>query len=88
MTAIPAENKSRKRRKPVSIEVGRCYRLNAWYGLGQPSDVVVYVYAIEGNKQRWVRVRAVSADHELGYNAVGYTDFLRSVHSEAPTAKN
>lgn len=77
-----------RKRKPETIEVGKCYRLFAFYGLGAPSDVVVYVYAIEGNKQRCVRARAVSADHELGWNAMGYTEFLRSVHSEAPTAKN
>ena len=77
-----------KARKPKAIEVGKCYRLFAFYGLGDPSEVVVYVYAIEGLKQRRVRVRAVSADHELGWNAEGYTSFLRMVHSEVPTAKN
>lgn len=77
-----------KARKPKTIEVGKCYRLFAFYGLGDPSDVVVYVYAIEGEKQRQVRVRAVSADHNLGWNTEGYTAFLRRVHSEAPTAKN
>lgn len=77
-----------KARKPKTIEAGKCYRLFAFYGLGQPSDIVVYVYAIEGVKQRCCRVRAVSADHDLGYNAVGYTDFWRSVHSEVPTINN
>lgn len=77
-----------RKRKPKSIQIGKCYRLFAWYGLGKPSDVVVYVYAIEGEKQRYVRVRAVSADHELGWNCCGYTEFLSKVHSEAPTAMN
>jgi len=77
-----------KVRKPKVIEVGKCYRLFAFYGLGDPSDVVVYVYAIEGTKQRRVRVRAVSSDHELGWNVASYSEFLRKVHSEAPTVKN
>jgi len=75
-----------KARKPKAIEVGKCYRMSAWFGLGHPSDVVVYVYAIEGQRQRTVRVRGVT--QEIGYNAVSYTTFLRDVHSEAPTAKN
>lgn len=76
-----------KARKPKTIEVGKCYRLFAFYGLGDPSDTVVYVYAIEGMKQRTVRVRA-TGEHELGWSAIGYTDFYRKVHSEVPTAKN
>jgi len=75
-----------RRRKPTTIEVGKCYRLSAFYGMGQPSDVIAYVYAIEGTKQRCVRVRGVTV--ELGYNAISYSDFLRKVHSEAPTFKN
>lgn len=74
-------------RKPKTIEVGKCYRLSAWYGLGDPSDVILYVYAIEGDRRRIVRCRAVSG-HELGWNAVGYTPLLRAVHSEVPTAIN
>lgn len=73
-------------RKPRSIEPGKCYRLFAFYGLGQPSDTIAYVYAIEGKKQRWVRVRGVNC--ELGYNADSYTNFLRNVHSEVPNVIN
>jgi hypothetical protein len=74
-------------RKPKQIEVGKCYRLSAFYGLGDPSDIIVYVYAIEGERNRHVRVRAVG-EHELGWNCEGYTSFLRRVHSEAPLVIN
>lgn len=76
-----------KARKPKVIEVGKCYRLNAFYGLGDPSEVVVYVYAIDGVKQRYVRIECV-AGYELGWNMEAYSAFLRRVHSEVPTAKN
>ena len=75
-------------RKPKVIEVGKCYRLNAFYGLGDPSDVIVYVYAIEGKRQRTVRVQSVSLEYDLGWNAEGYTAFLRHVHSEVPNVRN
>lgn len=77
-------NTMARKRKPKSIEVGKCYRL-AWFGL--PSDTIAYVYAIEGRKQRTVRVQTV-AGPELGWTADSYTHFLRSVHSETPTTKN
>jgi hypothetical protein len=73
-----------KARKPKCIEVDKAYRLNAVYGLGAPSDVVVYVTAIEGNKQRIVRVREVT-DYGLGWSADNYSSFLRKVHSEVET---
>jgi len=60
-----------KPRKPKTIEVGKCYRLLAWYGLGQPSDTIAYVYAIEGAAQRTVRVQTV-AGPDLGWNADSY----------------
>lgn len=73
------------KRKPAKIEAGKCYRMNRF---GRRSDVVVYVYAIEGAKQRWCMLKAVSPGHALGYNADSYTSFLRRVHSEEPTARN
>lgn len=77
----------RRRRKPKVIEPGKCYRMNAFYGLGDPSDLIVYVYAIEGVRQRFVRVRAVG-EHELGYNAESYSEFKRRVYCEEPTVMN
>jgi hypothetical protein len=44
----------------------------------------VYVRAIDGNKQRLVRVREVS-DYGLGWSADSYSSFLRKVHSEVET---
>lgn len=80
-----------KTRKPSMVEIGKCYRLYRFAGCGlgirEPGDVVVYVYDIEGTKHRCVRMKSIS-EQELGYNAAGYNDFLRMVHSEAPTAKN
>lgn len=73
-----------KPRKPKSIEAGKCYRLNVF---GEASDFVVYVYAIEGRRQRHVRVQTIDG-HALGWNYASYTEFLRRVHSEAPAAKN
>jgi hypothetical protein len=74
-------------RKPKRIEVGKCYRLFAFYGLGAPSDMIVYVYAIEGEKRRHVRVTAIG-EHELGWNYESYSAFMRKVHSEVPNAKH
>jgi hypothetical protein len=76
-----------KARKPKVIEVGKCYRLNAFWGLGDPSEMVVYVYAIDGVKQRYVRVEGV-AGYDPGWGMESYSGFLRRVHSEVPTAKN
>lgn len=77
--------------KPKIIEAGKCYRLYEFAGSGfatrRAGEMIVYVYAIEGDKQRWVRMRSI-IDYELGYNADSYTSFLRKVHSEAPAAKN
>jgi hypothetical protein len=75
--------------KPKSIEVGKCYRMRRHPSFinYEPSDSIAYVYAIDGAKQRWVRVEWVS-EHGPGWNAESYSGFLRLVHSEAPTAKN
>jgi hypothetical protein len=78
-------------RKPKVIETGKCYRLYRWancgFGSREPGDMIAYVYAIDGNKQRWVRCRS-AGEHDLGYNAVPYSQFIRMVHSEAPEARN
>lgn len=71
-------------RKPKTIEVGKCYRLNVF---GMRSDIIAYVVAINGNKQRMVRVEFVG-DVDLGWRADSYSAFMRRVHSEEPTAKN
>ena len=49
--------------------------------------MIVYVYAIEGEKQRHVRVTAIG-EHELGWNYESYSAFMRRVHSEVPNAKH
>lgn len=74
-------------RKPKTIEVGKCYRINYPYGGGYVSESTVYVHAIEGKKQRCVCLRTV-AGPELGWNAASYSEFMRMVHSEAPTLMN
>lgn len=75
---------SRPVTKPKTIEAGKCYRLFAWYGLGDPSQIIVYVYAIDGVKQRKVRCQAISPPgHELGWGYASYSEFFRMVHSEA-----
>lgn len=78
-------------KKPKTIEAGRCYRLYRWAGCGfgsrEPGESIAYVYAIEGDRRRCVRLRTVDGP-ELGYNAVPYFEFRRMVHSAADNVKN
>jgi hypothetical protein len=57
------------------------------FGVRGPGDMIVYIYAIEGEKRRCVRLTSV-VEHDLGYNAVSYSEFRRMVHSEAPEVRN
>lgn len=74
-------------RKPKVVEQGKCYRLRRFpcFGITEPSETVVYVYAIEGEKQRTIKLRVVAGEIDPGFSETSYTDFLRRVHSEAPT---
>lgn len=79
-----------KPRKPKTIEVGKCYRLRrfACFGVTEPSNMVVYVCAIEGAKQRWVHIRPIDEDNAPGWTVDSYSAFLRGVHSEVPNVVN
>lgn len=72
--------------KPKAIESGKCYRMRRFPSFinYEPSDQIAYVYAIEGAKQRWVRLQWIS-ENNPGWTMSSYSEFLKLVYSEAPT---